>query len=586
MGLRRYILRHPAMVAGALCALVVSAAAMLTVPIAVRRMIDHGFTASDGTIDWYFGALVVIGFVLAVASAARMYTVNWLGERVVADLRSEVFAHVATLGPAFFDRTHSGDIMSRLIADTTQIKSAAGSTLSQALRNAIMLVGALALMFITSPTLSLLALAAIPAIVFPLLAYGRLVRRLSRSAQDRLADASAYAADNLAAVRAMHAFGQEGTVSGRFAKVVEKAFDAARTRLAARAGLTAVAMFLVVASIVAILWFGSHLVIGGSISGGRLGQFILYAVFAAGAVAELAEVWGELAQASGATERLMQLLAIEPQIASPPNPVRLPSPPRGTIAFEDVRFSYPMRETERSLNGVSFSIAPGETVAIVGPSGAGKSTLFNLILRYYDPVAGRVLLDGVNIRNADLREARARIALVPQDTVLFDDTVAENIRYGRPDATDAEMRAAAAAAQAAGFIQALPESYSTRLGERGLSLSGGQRQRIAIARAMVLKPKFVVLDEPTSALDMSVQAQIVELLRDLQARHNLAYLFISHDLRVVRALADEVIVMKDGKVVEAGSADDIFEAPKTPYTQALMAAAFNLEVANAGAVRT
>ena len=548
LGLRPYIMRHPLMVLAALCALVVSAGAMLTVPMAVRRMIDFGFSGG-GRIDIYFVALIGVGLVLALASAARMYLVNWLGERVVADLRSEVFARVATLGPPFFDRTHSGDVMSRLVADTTQIKSAAGSTLSQALRNMIMLIGALTLMLITSPMLSLIALAAIPAIVFPLMAYGRTVRKLSRSAQDRIADASAYAADNLAAVRAMHAFGMERAVTQRFTSASEKAFEAARTRLLARAGLTAVAMFLVVGSIVAVLWFGSHLVIGGSMTGGRLGQFILYAVFAAGAVAELAEVWGELSQASGATERLMELLAVTPDIRSPANPVAMPKPPLGTVTFDDVRFAYPTREKARSLNGVSFSVRAGETVAVVGPSGAGKSTLFNLILRFYDAQAGRVLVDGVPVNEADLADLRSRLALVPQETVLFDDTVAENIRYGRPDASDAEVKAAADAAQASGFIEALPEGYATRLGERGLSLSGGQRQRIAIARAILRNAPILLLDEATSALDAESEVAVQHALERVMADRTT--LVIAHRLATVQK-ADRILVMDEGRVVEEG----------------------------------
>lgn len=548
VGLRPYIMRHPAMVAAALCALVVSAGAMLTVPVAVRRMIDFGFSGA-GHIDVYFAAMIGIGLVLALASAARMYLVNWLGERVVADLRSEVFARVATLGPPFFDRTHSGDVMSRLVADTTQIKSAAGSTLSQALRNFIMLLGALTLMLITSPMLSLIALAAIPAIVFPLMAYGRTVRKLSRTAQDRMADASAYAADNLAAVRAMHAFGMERAVTRRFSASSEKAFEAARTRLMARAGLTAVAMFLVVGSIVAVLWFGSHLVIGGSMTGGRLSQFILYAVFAAGAVAELAEVWGELSQAAGATERLMELLAIAPEIREPEKPVALPRPPLGTVAFDEVRFSYPTRETTRALHGVSFSVRAGETVALVGPSGAGKSTLFNLILRFYDAQSGRVSVDGVPVSACTLADLRARIALVPQETVLFDDTVAENIRYGRPDASDAEVEAAAIAAQAAGFIEALPEGYATRLGERGLSLSGGQRQRIAIARAVLRNAPILLLDEATSALDAESEVAVQQALERVMADRTT--IVIAHRLATVQK-ADRILVMDEGRIVEEG----------------------------------
>ena len=405
LALKPYLARHPRMVALALAALIASAVAMLVVPVAVRRMVDHGFSGGDGAfIDQYFGMLIVIGLALALASGTRFYAVNWLGERVVADLRADVFRHLATLGPAFYEKTHSGEVMSRLTADTTQIKGAAGSALSQALRNGIMLIGALVMMFVTSPMLSCLALAAIPAIVFPMLAYGRAVRRLSRAAQDRLADASAYAADNLGAVRALHAFGQEATVSGRFAAAVERAFEAARSRLLARAGLTTIAIFLVVASIVGILWFGSRLVISGEMTGGRLGQFVLYATFAAGAMAELAEVWGELAQASGAAERLAELLAVRPEITNPPRPKHLPTPPLGTVSFRDVRFAYPSRPGISALNGVSFEVAAGETVAIVGPSGAGKSTILNLLLRFYDPQSGVVSVDGVATDEADLQQ--------------------------------------------------------------------------------------------------------------------------------------------------------------------------------------
>ena len=436
-----YIWRHPGMVLAALVALVASAAAMLTVPVAVRGMVDFGFAdIGGGAIDGYFLTLIAVGFVLAVASAARMYAVNWLGERVVADLRSDAFGHLAGLGPAFYETTHSGEVMSRLTADTTQIKAAAGSALSQALRNLIMLTGALIMMFVTSPTLSVLALAAIPAIVFPLLAYGRAVQRLSRTAQDRLADASAYAADNLGAVRAMVAFGQEAAVSRRFAAAVERAFGAARARLLARGGLTAIAIFLVVTGIVGVLWFGARMVVAGEMSGGRLGQFILYAVFAAGALAELAEVWGELAQAAGAAERLTELMAVRPQIAAPAHPKSLPVPPLGTVEFRDVRFVYPTRPGVSALNGVSFRVAPGETVALVGPSGAGKSTIFNLILRFYDPQEGEVMVDGRSVDEVDPAELRARLALVPQEVALFDDTLAENIRYGAPEASSPKWK--------------------------------------------------------------------------------------------------------------------------------------------------
>jgi ATP-binding cassette subfamily B protein len=545
-----YIWRHPGMVAAALAALVVSAAAMLTVPVAVRRMIDHGFSGADGVfMDAYFAMLIVIGLVLAVASAARMYAVNWLGERVVADLRAQVFRHLATLGPAFYEAAHSGEIMSRLTADTTQIKGAAGSALSQALRNLIMLAGAIVMMFVTSPTLSALALAAIPAIVFPLLAYGRAVQRLSRAAQDRLADASAYAADNLGAVRAMAAFGQEAAVSGRFAAAVERAFAAARSRLLARAGLTAIAIFLVVTSVVGVLWFGSRLVIGGEMTGGRLSQFILYAVFAAGAMAALAEVWGELAQAAGATERLLELLAAQAVIRAPAAPRPLPVPPLGTVSFKGVHFAYPSRPGASALNGVSFDVARGETVALVGPSGAGKSTIFNLILRFYDPQLGSVAVDGVSVADADPQALRLRIALVPQEVALFDDTILENIRYGRADAGDAEVRQAATAAQADQFIAALPQGYATRIGERGVALSGGQRQRIALARAVLREAPILLLDEATSALDAESEAAVQRALaRIMQGRTTLV---IAHRLATVQRAA-RILVLDKGQLVEEG----------------------------------
>jgi ATP-binding cassette subfamily B protein len=550
-----YIWRHPRMVALALVALILSAAAMLTVPIAVRRMIDVGFAGHDGGfIDLYFVTLIGIGLVLALASAARMYAVNWLGERVVADLRSDVFRHLATLGPAFYDKTHSGEVMSRLTADTTQIKAAAGSALSQALRNTIMLLGALTMMFVTSPMLATLALAAIPLIVFPLLAYGRAVRRLSRTAQDRLADASAYAAENLGAVRTMHAFSQEATVSRRFAAAVERAFAAARSRLLARAGLTAIAIALIVTSIVGILWFGSRLVIGGDISGGRLGQFVLYAVFAAGAIAELSEVWGELAQAAGAAERLLELLAARSEIQAPLRPKSLPDPPLGSIAFTDVRFSYPSRPGISALNGVSFEVARGETVAIVGPSGAGKSTIFNLLLRFYDAQSGTVAVDGLSVADVDPHALRSRIALVPQDVALFDDTIAENIRYGRPDASDADVVAAAKAAQAESFIAALPQAYATRLGERGVTLSGGQRQRIALARAILRDAPILLLDEATSSLDAESEVAVQQALQRLTASRTT--LVIAHRLATVQR-ASRILVMDQGRIVEEGRHADL-----------------------------
>lgn len=546
-----YLVRHPLMLAVAGIALVVSALVMLAVPMAVRGMIDVGFTASDGVfIDRTFATLVGLGLILSIASSSRVYCVNWLGERVVADLRADVFQHLVILGPAFFERTHSAELMSRLTADTTQLKSAAGSTISQALRNTIMLAGAFVMMLVTSIWLSALVLVAIPAIVLPLVWLGGKVRRLSRAAQDSLAEASAYAAENLAAVRTMQAFNHEPAVIQRFTGAVDRAFEVARQRLRARAGLMALTMALIVLSIVGVLWLGAAAVVRGEMSGGTLSQFILYALFAAGALAELSEVWGEVNQAAGAAERLVELLEVIPEIRSPANPLPMPEPPRGAITFGAVDFTYPSRKDQSALHGITLTVAPGETVALVGPSGAGKSTIFNLLLRFYDPVAGTISVDGVGVDQVRLEDLRARMAVVPQEVALFDDTVMENIRYGTPGASDHDCRRAAQAAQAAAFIQDLPEGYRTRLGERGVMLSGGQRQRLAIARAILKNAPILLLDEATSALDAENEMLVQQALEGVMAGRTT--LVIAHRLATVQK-ADRIVVLDQGRIVEEGT---------------------------------
>jgi ATP-binding cassette subfamily B protein len=546
-----YLLRHKGMLAAAFIALLASAGATLAVPLAVRRMIDLGFSGSEpGLIDKYFATLAAIGLILALASAARFYAVNWLGERVVADIRRDVFAHLTGLSPAFYEVSHSGEMMSRITADTTQVKAAASTAISQALRNVLLLIGAGIMMVVTSAKLSLAVLIAIPIIVLPLVAYGRSVRKLSREAQDTLAQASAYASESLAQVRVMQAFTHEKAAAARFGAAVERSFAAANARAKARAGLTAIAIFLTFASVVGVLWYGAHDVLSGAMTGGRLSQFVLYAVLAASAVGGLSEVWGDVAQSMGAAERLGELLRAHSSIESPPHPRPLPEPPRGEVGFRDVSFSYPLRPETRALDHVSFHVAPGERVALVGPSGAGKTTIFALLLRFYDPDRGTVAIDGLQVNEVALAELRARFALVPQDTALFADTVAANIAYGAHDATASEIEAAARAAFAHDFIKALPAGYDTMLGEGGVTLSTGQRQRIAIARAVLRNAPILLLDEATSALDAESEMLVQRALdKIMEGRTTLV---IAHRLATVMR-ADRILVFDQGRLVEEGT---------------------------------
>ena len=546
-----YITRYPHLVVGALVFLLLAAVTTLTLPMAVRRMIDHGFSAQDaGFINTYFSMLAAIAIMLALASACRYYFVITLGKRVVSDIRRDVFDHVTKLSAAFYDANRSGEIVSRLTADTTQIKSTVGATASLALRNTILCIGAGVMMFITSPKLSALVLVAIPVIVFPMVGFGRKVRKRSRLAQDSLAEAMTFAGEAIGATRTVQAFNTEARARTRFSQAVEAAFSAARQSILARSILTGFAIAMAFGSVVAVLWYGAQSVLSGELSPGTLGQFLLYSVFAAGSLGALSEVWGELSQAAGAAERLSELLDEVPEIRAPQAPKPLPSPAIGDIRFDDVHFAYPSRPDTSALTGASFHVRPGETVAVVGASGAGKSTLFSLILRFYDTSAGTVLVDNVDVREADPADVRSRIALVPQDVTIFAGSVGENIAFGRSDASQADIEAAAEAAQAHEFIMALDQGYDTPVGERGITLSGGQRQRVAIARAILRDAPILLLDEATSALDAENEKLVQKALEGLMLDRTT--IVIAHRLATVLR-ADRILVMDKGRIVEEGT---------------------------------
>ena len=538
-------------------ALVVAAAATLAIPYAFKQMIDLGFGASAGArsirhVDATFIALFGVASVLALATAARFYTVSWLGERVTADIRSAVYRHVVNQSPEFFETTQTGEVLSRITTDTTLIQAVVGTSVSMALRNVLLFLGGLVMLFVTSPKLSSIILVLLVLVVLPIVLFGRRVRKLSRDSQDRIADASAMAGEILNAMPTVQAFTHEKLEASRFGGSVEGAFQTAMRRIRARALLTMLAIVLVFGTIVFVLWLGAHAVLEGSMTGGDLGQFILYASIVAGSIGALSEVMGEAQRAAGATERLLELLSVRSSIQDPARPLALPARAANgaALALADVTFSYPSRPETAALTHLTLDIRPGETVAVVGPSGAGKTTLFQLFLRFYDPQSGAIRLDGVDIRQLSLHTLRDAIGIVPQDTVIFSADAMENIRYGRADASDMEVIAAAKMAAAHEFIERLPQGYKSFLGERGVRLSGGQRQRIAIARALLKNPPLLLLDEATSALDAESERLVQSALE--AAMVGRTTVIIAHRLATVQR-ADRIIVMEDGRIVETGT---------------------------------
>ncbi len=545
--LRKYRLR----MLMALISLLAAASATLVVPVAARRVIDNGFSAANAAlVNQYFFAMMAVVVVLALGSALRFYFVMWIGERVVADIRDALFSHLLKLTPSFFETQRTGEVISRLTADTTQIKAAFSSTASIALRNMVMLTGTIVMMILTSPKLAGLSVLALPLIVLPLVVYGRKVRRLSRDAQDTLASSAAYAQERLSAIATVQSNVQEAAARRDFADSTEFAFTAAAARTMGRAILTALIIGVAAGAVVVLLWYGASEVISGSMSAGTLSQFLIYAILAASSLGQLSEVWGEIQLAAGAAERISELLDERPEIAAPANPAPLPQPPRGELALDHVTFHYPTRPKDKALEDITFHVRPGETVAIVGPSGAGKTTIFALAQRFFDPQSGTVSVDGVDMKTADPVAVRERIAVVPQETVIFSGTVLDNIRFGKPAATQDEVLAAARAARVDEFAERLPKGYDTEVGERGVTLSGGQRQRIAIARAVLRNAPILLLDEATSALDAESEHFIQQALD--QVTKNRTTLVIAHRLATVRN-ADRILVLENGKLVAEGT---------------------------------
>ena len=545
-----FVWRYRPMLAGAAAALVIATLAALAMPLAVRFMIDAGFDAAQaGAVNRYFVFLLLVAVILGLASAARFYCVTWLGEKATNDLRYEVYSHLLTLHAGFFAAARSGELVSRLTADATLIRTIIGSSVSIALRNAFLFVGSAAMLIATSWSLSFYVVVSLPLVLLPIIAVGRLVRRRARLSQDKLAAASAMIAESLPAMQLVQAFTHEPQQRRLFADSLAASFAAARRRIAARAAMTALAIILVFAAVVAILWLGAQQMLSGAVSAGLLGQFMLYAVLCATSIGALSEVWGEVQLAAGATERLSEVLHIGSPIRSPAAPRRLGARPRGEIVFDKVRFTYPDRK-QPALSDISWHLPPGKKCALLGASGAGKSTMFQLLLRFYDPQAGRIALDGVPLPQLALEELRRAIAIVPQETVLFAGSVADNIRFGRPEASDGEIIAAAKAALADEFVRDLPGGYNTPLGERGVNLSGGQRQRLAIARAILRASPILLLDEATNALDVESEALVQDALARLMAGRT--SVIIAHRLSTVRD-ADHIVMLEGGRIAAQGA---------------------------------
>ena len=533
----------------------IASISMLGMPVAIRYVIDYGFSSDNlKSIDLYFMALLGLALIYSVFASFRYYLVMWIGERVVADIRSAVYKHVIQLSPKFFEVTRTGEVLSRLTTDTTLVQSVVGAGMSIALRSLFSLVGCLIMLFVTSPRLTLMILALVPLVVLPVWLYSRKVRKLSRATQDRVADSSSIADETLNAIQIVQAFTLEKFQADRFSDSVEISFTAARKRLQVSSLLSGLIVLTAFSAIVIVLWIGAHAVVDESISPGTLGQFLLYATFLAGSISALGEVWSDVQRAAGAMERLMELLSAKTDIKTPAQAVVLPADGKGHIKIQSIDFNYPSRPEQKALENFTLDIQPGETVALVGPSGAGKSTVFQLLLRFYDPQSGQIKLDGVNIVDADPEDVRRKIGIVPQNTVLFAESAMENIRLGRPDASDDEVKAAARAAIADEFLEKQAQGYQTFLGEKGMRLSGGQQQRLAIARAILKNPPVMLLDEATSALDSESEKLVQEALDHLMQDHTT--LVIAHRLSTV-IKADRIVVMEEGRIVDIGKHDEL-----------------------------